>query len=366
MPRTIRCGHGRSTARGQLRAPALVAFALAAVALAAVALASFPGPTLAQWSASRADSHAPIGVMGDHRHEAGEMMLSYRFMYMSMEGSRIGTESIPDSEIVSPEGEGFMVTPEKMPMTMHMAGVMFAPSDRITFMGMLPFLDVSMDHITRAGGTFTTESGGIGDLRLGAMIGIADWGDQSLHANAMVSLPTGSIEEMDELPTSMGNEVQLPYPMQIGSGTFDLLPALTWLGQAGDWSWGAQGGATLRLGENDRGWTLGNRYFGTAWWARLLGRNLSAAVRVQASRTGNIDGMDEAGSVNPMVVPTARTDLRAGTVLEVGPSFNVYVPEWKAFRIAGELLLPVVRDLDGPQLETDWTLVVGLQVVPIH
>lgn len=129
---------------------------------------------------------------------------------------------------------------------------------------------------------------------------------------------------------------------------------------------GAQGGATLRLGENDRGWTLGNRYFGTAWWARLLGRNLSAAARVQASRTGNIDGMDEAGSVNPMVVPTARTDLRAGTVLEVGPSFNIYVPEWKAFRIAGELLLPVVRDLDGPQLETDWTLVVGLQLVPIH
>ena len=25
----------------------------------------------------RADDHAPIGVMGDHYHEAGELMLSY-------------------------------------------------------------------------------------------------------------------------------------------------------------------------------------------------------------------------------------------------------------------------------------------------
>lgn len=340
--------------------------AAAGLTLAAAGLPLAPSPAAAQWNASRADSHAPIGVMGDHRHEAGEVMLSYRFMYMRMEGSRIGTDPIADEDIISPSGEDFLVTPVEMPMQMHMFGAMFAPSDRITLMGMLPVLSNSMDHITRAGGTFTTESGGIGDLKLGAMVGLADWADQSLHLNAMVSLPTGSVEELDELPTSGGEEVQLPYPMQVGSGTVDLRPGLTWLGQTGDWSWGAQGGATIRLGDNDRGWTLGNRYYGTAWWARLLGRHVSAALRVQGTRTGNIDGMDEAPSVNPAVVPTARTDLRAGTVLEGGPSFNLYIPQARAFRIAGELLLPLYRDLDGPQLENDWTLVLGVQVVPIH
>jgi hypothetical protein len=83
-------------------------------------------PAAAQWSPSRADSHAPIGVMGDHRHEAGEVMLSYRFMRMMMQGSRDGTDAIDNSEIVSPSGYNFMVTPEKMPMNMHMFGVMFA------------------------------------------------------------------------------------------------------------------------------------------------------------------------------------------------------------------------------------------------
>lgn len=332
--------------------------------LGAFALLALAAPVAAQWNASRADSHAPIGVMGDHRHEAGEVMLSYRYMTMIMEGSRIGTDPIADAEIVSPGG-GFMITPTRMPMTMHMFGAMFAPSDRITFMAMLPFVSSSMNHITRAGGSFTTESAGLGDVSAGAMIGLADWANQSLHLNAVVGLPTGSIEERGVLPISQGMEVQLPYPMQIGSGTLDLRPGLTWLGQAGDWSWGAQGNAVMRTGRNDRDWALGDKVQGTAWWARLLSRNAAVGLRLVATRTGNIDGMDAAPSVNPQMVPTARTDLRAGTVVEGGVSFNLYIPRAKAFRIAGEVLLPLVRDLEGPQLETDVTFVLGLQIVPV-
>ena len=339
---------------------------LRALALFATASALTTTPASSQWIASRADSHAPIGVMGDHRHEKGEVMLSYRYMYMAMEGSRNGTTSLDDAGIVDPAGGNFMVTPTKMPMSMFMFGAMFAPAERVTLMAMLPILDYSMDHITRAGGSFTTESGGLGDVKLGAMIGLAEWGDQSLHLNAQVSIPTGSIEEQDVLPTSNGNEVQLPYPMQVGSGTFDLMPALTWLGQVGPWSWGAQGGGTFRLGTNDRDWALGDRLYATAWWARNVSRNFSASLRVLGTDVGNIDGSDSAPSVNPAVVPTARTDLRGGRTVEAGLGFNVYLPRWRAFRLAWEALLPLYRSLDGPQLETDWRVTVGLQVVPIH
>lgn len=91
----------------------------------------------------------------------------------------------------------------------------------------------------------------------------------------------------------------------------------------------------------------------------------TAGVRLVATRTGNIDGRDAAPSVNPQLVPTARTGLRAGTVVEGGLSLNLYIPRAKAFRVAGEVLLPLVRDLDGPQLETDPTFVLGLRVVPV-
>lgn len=54
---------------------------------AALLAASFPVLT-----DTRADGHAPIGVMGDHLHKKGSYMLSYRFMRMSMAGNRDGPQ----------------------------------------------------------------------------------------------------------------------------------------------------------------------------------------------------------------------------------------------------------------------------------
>lgn len=325
-----------------------------------------PAPAAAQWTSSRVDGHAPIGVMGDHRHERGEVMLSLRYMPMEMEGSRVGTRTVPDAEIISATGRNFMATPTQMSMTMVMGGLMWAPSDRLTLMAMVPWLDNSMDHITRTGGAFTTTSSGLGDVAASALVGLGTWGNQSAHLNLGVSLPTGAITAMDVLPTSNGTEVQLPYPMQLGSGTYDLRPGLTWLGQARAWSWGVQGIGTVRLGENDRGWTQGNRLDATAWLGVPLMRDLSVSLRGAASSWGDVEGVDPAASVNPMVVPTARTDLRGGTRIDAGVGVNWYVHRPSGLRLAAELLRPLYQDLHGPQLETDYTLVVGVQVVPVH
>ena len=81
-----------------------------------------------RWDASRPDSHAPISVMGEHTHEAGEWMLSYRFMRMEMDGNRSGTDSLPTEDVLAQ----FPVSPLNMTMDMHMFGAMFAPSDKLT------------------------------------------------------------------------------------------------------------------------------------------------------------------------------------------------------------------------------------------
>lgn len=335
------------------------------LASALLALVAVP-PLHAQWTSSRPDGHAPIGVMGDHRHERGEVMLSYRFMRMSMAGSRIGTTPIADADIVSTTGQGFMVTPTEMPMTMHMFGAMFAPSDQITLMVMAPVLSSEMTHLTRAGGSFTTTASGLGDVQAAAMVGLADWGRQTAFVTLGASLPTGSTTVMDVLPTSNGTAVQLPYPMQLGSGSVGFRPAITWLGQSDQWSWGSQGSAAFHLGENDRSWKVGNRGGATAWLARRLTGQTSLSVRVQGATWGDISGSDSAPSVNPMMVPTARTDLRGGTRVDAGLGLNIAVPNARGLRLAGEFLVPVMQDLHGPQLETDWQLVVGVQLVPIR
>ena len=58
------------------------------------------------WTSSRPDGHAPIGVMTDHTHGAGEFMWSYRFMYMAMDGNRDGAAEVPVAGDEEPEPVG--------------------------------------------------------------------------------------------------------------------------------------------------------------------------------------------------------------------------------------------------------------------
>ncbi|MEM7009128.1 MAG: transporter, partial [Thermodesulfobacteriota bacterium] len=239
----------------------LLMLAVLAVFMTGSLVAQAQPPQPMRWNPARPDSHAPIGVMGDHTHNTGEIMFSYRYMFMDMDGNRIGTNKVSNQRVL----EDFMVTPTDMTMQMHMFGLMYAPTDYITIMGMLPYVKKSMNHLTRMGTRFKTESSGIGDIKFTGLIKIFDNYRQRVHLNAGMSFPTGSIDEKDRTP--MGPNQQLPYPMQLGSGTFDLLPGITYLGQFNNISWGSQVSGVIRLGENDRDYTLGNVLDLTAWGA---------------------------------------------------------------------------------------------------
>ena len=308
-----------------------------------------------KWSAARPDGHAPIGVMGDHTHKKGEFMFSYRYMFMNMDGNRDGTNSISDSQVL----QDFMVAPTEMTMEMHMFGAMYAVSENVTLMAMVPYVTKEMEHVTRMGRRFTTNSEGFGDIKTTALYTILNKDKQRLHLNLGASFPTGSINERDDTPA--GNDQILPYPMQIGSGTFDLLPGITYLGQSDKGSWGAQALTTLRLGKNDNGYRLGNKYQLSGWVARNWTDWLSTSLRLTGTTWGDIDGADD--RLNPMMIPTADPDRRSGTQINLGLGVNLYAPkgDLKGSRLAMEFELPIYRDLDGPQLETDWQLTLGLQ-----
>ncbi len=254
-----------------------------------------------------------------------------------------------------------MVTPLEMPMRMHMFGAMYAPSDRLTLMAMVPYVTIDMDHRTRMGGTFTTESGGIGDVKLSGLVRLFNRDRQAAHAHLGVGIPTGSIDEEDVTPASAGAEVRLPYPMQVGSGTWDLLPGITYLGQGDRFSWGAQAQGTVRLGENDHGYAFGNRALGTAWGAWRWSDWLSGSLRVEGQAWSDVGGADAA--LNPRMVPTADPDLRGGRRVDalLGVNFEVAEGRLHGQRLAVEFGRPLFQSLDGPQLETDWVLTLGWQ-----
>jgi hypothetical protein len=354
-----------------------------AAVLAALALYAFgSGASLADAghdeSDPRPDDHAPIGVMGDHRHAAGEWMLSYRFMRMDMAGNRVGTDSISPEAIATTIPNRFSdrpgqpptlrVVPTEMTMDMHMFGLMYAPSDRVTLMLMSNYLEKEMDHITFAGGmgserlgTFTTRSSGFGDTGASALIGLFERGRHSLHATLGVSLPTGSTTERDRILTPMGTrpKPRLPYPMQLGSGSWSGIVGLTHVWRGDRVSAGSQWRSLIRLHENDQGYTLGDEHRLTGWAAWRFAPRLSLSARLEGLRRGNIDGIDP-NIVAP--VQTADPDRQKVERVDFGLGINFAAAgRLDGHRLAVEWLTPVHQELDGPQLETDWTLTVGWQ-----
>lgn len=347
----------------------------AGASLAAAACVCAGSPGLADEGHINALDHAPIGVMGDHRHGEGEWMVSYRLMHMDMGGIQIGTDDVTPEQVATSVPNRFFgnpgqpptlrIVPTEMTMDMHMAGIMYGLTDQVTLMVMANYISKKMDHITFAGGmgtnrldTFETSPMGFGDTKVAALIGLTD----TVHINAGLSLPTGSNTKTDDIVTPMGGTptVRLPYPMQLGSGTFDLEPGITYRDQNDAFGWGAQVRGTVRLGDNDEGYSYGDRAMATAWFAASLTPAVALSARVEAETVGRVDGID------PMImgpVQTANPDFQGGESVTglLGVNFAATSGPLRGWRLGIEGGIPMVQDLNGPQMPVDYTLTVGVQ-----
>lgn len=314
------------------------------------------------WKGNRPDGHAPISIMADHYHNKGGIMFSYRFMNMKMEGLLNGTNTISNTDA---HNAGYRVTPLKMLMQMHMFGMMYAPSDRVTLLGMAMVTKNDMDLQMRMpnGNTipFNTFSSGFGDVKLGIIYKFINKNKQSFHGNLTLSLPTGSIAEKDITPMSSPNEILLPYPMQIGSGTFDTNLGFTYLGQTETISWGSQLNSTVRLGTNSDAYAFGNQYGLNSWVALKAANWLSFSARLEGKIVDKIRGVNP--NLTPMMVTTADTQNSGGTYINSGFGFNVYAPKgkFKDLRLGFEIASPLYQKPNGIQLKLEETITVGLQ-----
>ncbi len=296
-------------------------------------------------------------VLSSHIHRKGEWMVGYEFMGMDMDGNIDGNDHIDDATVL----QDFMVAPTSMSMDMHMLHVMHAVSDKITVMAMFRYHDNSMQHLTRTGGTFETQSSGLGDTSLSANHVLTEWeGGTTVNQFALtygLSLPTGSIDETAFLPPMMAT-TRLPYPMQLGSGTYDVSAGAMYLGYTASTYWGAHLLATTRTGENDNDYRLGNSFDFRSWVSKSWTNTISTFGHLDVEHIGNIHGADPV--LNPMMVPTADPNRRAQTDITLG--FGV---EWNA--LEGQIITlafsdSVYHDVDGPQLEPNSSIRVGWRV----
>ena len=312
---------------------------------------------------ARADKHVPAGLMGGHVHGAGEIMFEYKYMNMYMQGNRTGhTRVSTDDAFNIPGGGLFAITPTNMHMEMHMIHLMYGLNDNVTLYMMPTYIENTMDHVRRTGLSgptpFTTRNSGPGDLPFGAIWKAWEGCTEEVLINIGFSAPTGDLTRRTSIPTGGTTALEYPYPMRLGTGTFDLRPGVTWKKKYEDGSIGAQVQTHLPVGDNFDGYAVGNTYTVNMWAAKLFDvgcnyDNVSASFRVENLWKENYDGFDDDLQPLANAVSTNRPDFRAGYWLNFGYGLTWL---WQGGGLLNvELTHPVYQDLEGIQLETDWT-----------
>lgn len=342
--------------------------------------------------------HGPGGQMvfnpafGDdiyHTHPAGMWMFNYKFMRMSMDGLRDGTTDVPTSNVGNNRGlpyDNYMMIPTSMTMDMHMFMAMYGINNRLTVMGMVNYLKTEMEMLmdmspyTMMGmpkgvndkGAQPDEpmkTEGLGDTELRAIYKFSE----SFNGSLGLNLPTGDI---DQDYTTMGSTWRAPYDMQLGSGTFDLKPALTlsYLSNDSMWNWGGQAMGIIRLGRNDNDYSLGDSLKLNVWLQRVLGP-ATAWTRVAYGYTDSIDGNDPeiqsslnlknnisnpTGNYMAPAMPDADPNNYGGQRIDgfIGASFLL-----GPMSLGIEGGVPLYQNLNGLQMKNDWYITAGLQAM---
>jgi nitrous oxide reductase accessory protein NosL len=298
-----------------------------------------------------------------HTHPAGMWMVNYKLMHASQHGLRNGSTDMPVSN-VTPVGNkpfGFMMAPTGMTMDMHMVMAMYGVTDRLTLMGMTNYQENRMDMVMNMGMGNTPDSpmrtSGLGDTELRGIYRI----DDHLTGSLGLGIPTGDINQKF---TTMGMTFRAPYDMQLGSGTVDLKPALTYntLSDDARWNWGGQASCTYHVGHNENGYSLGDSAKVTGWLQRAVGP-AATWLRLAYNYAGRINGRDAEIDklLDPVMgapTPDADPGNYGGHRIDgfVGASFAA-----GPVSIGVEGGIPLYQYVNGLQLKNDWYLTAGIQ-----
>ena len=228
----------------------------------------------------------PAGVHGAAMVPAGRFMFSYTPSIMHMLGNYIGSGQVSGDTIVTtvrtPPGTmmgGMMVpfyriVPQSMETDMHMFHAMYGVTDWLNLMVMANYTYKTMTMTTYAGmmgtkvlGSSTASTEGFGDTAVMSLWRLYDDGVHHVHLNFGLWLPSGSTTQSISMLSPMGTfmNMRANYGMQLGTGTVDLAPGLTYTGRWKQWSWGAVYRGRYALDTNVEGYSYGNWNDLTGW-----------------------------------------------------------------------------------------------------
>jgi hypothetical protein len=253
----------------------------------------------------------PAGLMFAHTLDReGDFMAGYRYQHNRQAGgwlqgdhqrsiSQAGNQACPDYRFDSvtylPTYNGTCFgQPTDMTQSMHMLELMYAVNDRLTLMLMPQFMDMQMlmgSSPSHKQMNMTSDTGVIGDTGAYALLTLFDTPNHHLHASLGGTAPTGNAgkrynHDIGASINSLANNYYMEYGMQVGSGSWDFKPSLTYSGKQDHWNWGGQIAGTKRMAAaNSFGYRMGDVFEGSVWggysWSDWLANTLRLAYRWQ-------------------------------------------------------------------------------------
>lgn len=301
----------------------------------------------------------PIGVRFGEPLEAGDserFRVAYSYERIQKQGLVVSDRDVSQGQVLlgnAPPLPVYVRLPRSLAVTAHTFQLSYAPHPRVTLVAEIPFIVKELETLDASGFRSQTETQGIGDVGFALIVPFIRKGNESSHVHVGFDAPTGSIRRG-------GDTMRLPFDSQIGNGTYDLEWGWTYRGHADRFAWGGQVVGRHPIRKNDLNYREGSRYAVSLWGVARIFQGLSASLRMDWEKRNNIrvrDPLPNAAIMDPSDNPKAR----GGTLLTIRPGLTLEIPQLRNQRVAVEFGIPFHQELDGPQLEQDWSIKAGWQ-----
>jgi len=224
--------------------------------------------------------------------------VNFLYKHSKQDGYLKGSSSVSNDEVLFDGDEprsddNYPILPTVIKQEAYISNVSYFFNADQNVSISLPYIIQSTDHESIVPGydTFMISSDGIGDITVNYSALVKSWGEDKLTFSIGVSIPSGSIDEKGDTPKAAGNQ-QLPYTMQLGSGTWDFPLGLSYSNDDDGYSWGANAFVKVRVGNNDRDYRLGNRFAVSIWQKWYLHSNITPSIKVVYQDWGGVSGQD--------------------------------------------------------------------------
>ena len=298
-------------------------------------------------------TYAPIGVPLTQQVATGQFGLSLRLARDQFDGLQDSRKKLTSADAFA---RGYAIAPTERTDLRYELEAMFGYDKRWDLYLMIPYTAREMDQDLSIGGQTQVESSGLGDIQLGGIFRSYDRGPTRVSYMAGISLPTGDVDASDNYGGAP--DTTLPYSMQLGSGTFDLLPGVLIESRFDDIRVGARAAGRIHLqSANDEGWFRSNSMRLDLWAGKRLAKNLDGSLRAQADWWGDLHGADP--DLIPLRNPLEDSLRQGGSRVMLFGGLSKDLDRHGNQRIAIEIGIPVDEWLDGPGLSQEWSAVIG-------